>query len=107
MFTNRPGCTIYEKTVQNRAPTFVRHETGAVYWEDTNAHKNGSDRSPENNAFVSVPASSINYSPKAGDKIVGSIIADEQPPVTAMTIMSAEDFCYGSPDIQHWELTAK
>ena len=107
MFTNRAGCTIYEKTVQNRAPTFIRHEIGAVYWEDKNAHENGSDRTPQNNAFVSIPVLSIDYQPKAGDKIVGSIIADAQPPETAMTIMSADNFCYGSPDVQHWELTAK
>ena len=107
MFTNRPGCTIYEKTVQNRSPTFIRHVTGAVYWEDKISQENGSDRKPENHAFISIPITSVNYSPKAGDKIFGTIIADEQPPASAMTIMSAENFCYGSPDVQHWEVTAK
>ncbi len=107
MYTNRKGCTIYEKTVQNRSPTYIRHETGEIYWEETTAQKDGSDRSPQNEAFVSIPAASIDYEPKSGDRIVGSIIADLQPPANAMTIMSAENFCYGSPAVQHWELNAK
>ena len=107
MFTNRQGCTIYEKTVQNRAPIFIRHEVGAVYWEDTKAQENGSDRTPQNSAFVSIPVTSISYEPKSGDKIVGSVIPDEAPPPTALTIMSAEDFRFGSPAVRHWEVTAK
>ena len=55
MFTNRSGCTIYERTVQNRSPTFIRHEVGAIYWEDKISQENGSDRKPENHAFISIP----------------------------------------------------
>ena len=107
MFTNRAGCTIYEKTVQNRAPTFVRHDVGAVYWEDTKEQEGGADRSPQNKAFVSIPVSSIDYNPKAGDKIIGSIIADTQPPANAMTVMSVSDFRYGSAFVQHIEVNAE
>lgn len=107
MFTNKSGCTVYEKTVHNRAPTFIRHETGAVYWEDAKSQESGSDRTPQNSVFVSVPVDNIDFVPKVGDKIVCGIIPDLQPPATAMTIMSIEDFRYGSRSVQHWEVTAK
>lgn len=107
MFTNREGCTIYEKTVQNRAPTYIRHTTGAVYAETTSAQESGSDRKPDDEVFVSIPADSVTYVPKKDDRIVCSIIDDEQPPVTAMTIMSVKDFRFGSPFIQHIEVTAR
>lgn len=107
MYTNRPGCTIYEKTVQNRAPTYIRHEVGEIYWEENTEQADGSDRSPKNVAFVSIPAASTSYSPKNGDRIVGTVINDELPPPDAMTIMSAKNLCYGSPTVQHWELNAK
>ena len=108
MFTNRNGCTIYERIAQNRAPAYIRHVTGAVYWEDSNCLENtGNDRAPDNKAFISIPAGSIDFVPKTGDRIVGEIISDAQPPLTAMTIMSADNFCYGSPAVQHWEVNAK
>lgn len=107
MYTNRPGCTIYEKTVQNRAPTYIRHETKEIYWEDRFGQENGSDRAPKNGAFISIPVASSSYFPKVGDRIVGSVIPDEQPPQTAMTVMSAADFRYGSPRAQHWEANAE
>lgn len=107
MFTNKQGCTIYEKTVRNRAPTFIRHETGAVYWEDAKSQENGSDRTPQNNVFVLIPIDNTDYEPKVGDKIVCGIIPDLQPPATAFTVMSVEDFRYGSHSVQHWEMSAK
>lgn len=107
MYTNRPGCTIYEKTVRNRAPTYIRHETKDIFWEDTKSQESGSNRTPKNGAFVAIPISSIDYEPKTDDRIVGSIIEDEQPPSTAMTIMSVQDFRYGSPRNQHWEVLAE
>lgn len=107
MFTNKNGCTIYEKTVQNRAPTYIRHATGAVYVETTSAQENGSDRKPDNEIFISIPADSVTYVPKTDDRIVCGIIDDEQPPQTAMTIMSVQDFRFGSPFIQHIEVKAK
>lgn len=107
MFTNKEGCTIYEKTVQNRAPTYIRHVTGAVYAETISAQENGSDRTPDNGLFISIPVDSVTYVPKADDRIVCGIVDDEQPPTTAMTIMSVQDFRFGSPFIQHIEVKAK
>ncbi len=107
MYTNRPGCTIYEKTVQNRAPTYIRHEVGEIYWEENTEQADGSDRSPKNVAFVSIPAASTSYSPKTGDRIVGTVIDDEQPPSKAMSVMKSSDLRYGSPLVQHWEITAE
>lgn len=107
MFTNRPGCTIYERTIQDRAPVFVRRECGPVYWEDTYSQQDGSDRAPQNSAFIVIPATSTDYCPKQGDKIVGEIIADENPPANAITVMTVKDFRYGSPKVQHIEVTAQ
>ena len=101
MYTNRPGCTIYEKTVQNRAPTYIRHETKDIYWEDKFGQESGSDRAPKNSAFISIPAKSASYFPKVRDRIVGSVIPDELPPPTAMTIMGVVNCLYGSPAVQH------
>lgn len=100
MYTNRPGCTVYEKTIQNRAPTYIRHELGAVYWEEKQEQQSGADRRPQNKAFISIPITSLgDYIPKKDDRIVGEIVSDEQPQKNAMTIMSVSDFRYGSPFI--------
>ena len=107
MFTNTSGCTVYEKIVRNRSPDFVRHETGAVYFEDVKSQENGSDRTPQNLVFISIPVDNIDFVPKVGDRLVIEIIPDLQPPATALTIMSVENFCYGSHAVQHWEVTAK
>lgn len=107
MFINKEGCTIYEKTVQNRAPTYIRHVMGVVYVETISAQENGSDRKPDNGLFISIPAESVTYVPKADDRIICRIVDDEQPPPTAMTIMSVQDFRFGSPFIQHIEVKAK
>lgn len=107
MITNRKGCTIYEKTVQNRAPTYIRHITGAVWLEASSGQRNGSDRKPDNGIFVSIPETSLSCVPKPGDLIVGEIIDDEQPPVTALTVMSVHDYRHGSPGVRHIEVKAE
>ena len=107
MFTNREGCTLYEKTIHNRAPTYVRRVLGAVYWEETQKQNDGKDRSPKNAVFISIPVSSLGSCvPKKDDRIVDEIIDDEKPPDDAVTIMSVSDYCYGSPAAQHIEVTA-
>lgn len=88
MLTNRKGCTIYEKSVQNRAPTYIRHTTGAVFLETSSCQGNGSDRKPDNGVFVSIPEASLSYVPKTDGRIVCGMIDDEQPPLNAMMIMS-------------------
>lgn len=107
MFTNKEGCTVYERTVHNRSPAFFRHETGAVYCEEKTSQESGSDRTPKSEIFISIPESSVEYVPKVGDKIVCGIIPDEKPPETAFTVMSVSNFCYGSPAVRHLEVTAK
>jgi len=113
MFTNRPGCTIYEKTTINRAPAFIRHITGPIYWEPSigitvsKGETDGKDRAEQNSIFVSVPSASVTYLPKTDDRIVGEIINDESPPVTAHTVMNVKDLRYGSPKVQHIEITAR
>lgn len=108
MFTNTNGCTFYEKTVRNRTPAYVRHTTGAVYWEDTTAQTvSGTTRTSENAVLCIIPVKSIQgYVPKPDDRMVSGICADEQPPQTALTVMSVKDFRYGSPAVQHLEVSA-
>ncbi|MDE6789176.1 MAG: hypothetical protein K2J47_07655 [Ruminococcus sp.] len=107
MFTNKKGCTIYEKTTKNRENTYIRHATGAVYWEDSFGEKSGKDRVPENSALVIISEKSADYLPKADDKIVSEIILDERPPATAMTILKVRDFRYVSANSSHIEVTAE
>lgn len=107
MFTNKNGCTVYEKTTKNRENTYIRHETGAVYWENTYGEKSGKDRVPENSALVIIPEKSADYLPKRDDKIVPEIIPDERPPASAMTILKVRDFRYVSANSSHIEVTAE
>lgn len=109
MFTNKPACTIWEKTVVNRAPTYVRHETGAVYWQDCRGQKVGSDgREQEDNTFMAIPLGSIvDYIPKTDDRILPGSIPDDKPPNTALTVMQVKDFRYGAAMMQHVEVTLK
>lgn len=107
MITNRKGCTIYEKTVQNRAPTYIRHTTGAIWLESSSGQDGGSDRKPDNGIFISIPETSLSYVPKPGDLVIGDIISDEQPPAAALTIMSVKDLRHGSPAVRHIEVNAE
>lgn len=107
MFANLAGCTIYEKIRRDRQPAYVRHTTGAVYWEPSHGQTEGADRVPQTSDFISIPATSTDYLPKKDDRIVSSIIEDEAPPPDAMTVMQVKDLRYGSPKVQHIELTAR
>lgn len=107
MFTNKNGCTVYEKTTKNRENIYVRHEFGELYWENSFGEKSGKDRVPENSALVIIPEKSADYLPKADDKIVPEIILDERPPTTAMTIVKVRDFRYVSANSSHIEVVAE
>lgn len=108
LYTNRMGCTIYEKTIRNRSPTYIRRAIGAVYWEEKLERADGADRSPHGEVFISIPSLSAgNYVPKTDDRIVGEIITDEQPPNTALTITAVSDLRFGSDAVRHIEVTAK
>lgn len=109
MFTNTSGVTIWEKTVINHTPTYIRHPTGAAYWEDTNGETvNGITRNPDDRALMIVSAANLGeYMPKADDRILRGAIEDAQPPKTALTVTAVKDFQYGSDRVQHIEVTAK
>lgn len=114
VFTNAPCCTVWEKTVQNRAPTYIRHTMSAVYWEDTNGIELGArtgsktSRNPDHTALIIIPAANLGgYLPKADDRILRGNVSDTQPPQNALTVASVKDFRYGSANVQHIEVTAK
>jgi len=111
MFTNQIGCTVWEKAVKDRAPAYVRHEEGALYWENTSGQeistRTGTARTPDNSALVIIPAASVTYVPKKDDRIVSGICTDQSPPKTAMTVMQVKDFRYSSPKTAHIEVMAE
>lgn len=109
MFTNTPAVTIWEKTTVNHAAAYVRHQTGAAYWEGTHGETvNGISRNPDDRALMIVPAANLgDYMPKTDDRIMNGTVNDAQPPKTAMTVTSVKDFRYGSASVQHIEVTAK
>lgn len=109
MFTNTAAVTIWEKTTVNHTQTYIRHQTGAAYWEDTNGETvGGITRNPDDKALMIVSAVNLgNYMPKTDDRIMNGAILDAQPPKNALTVTSVKDFRYGSARVQHIELTAK
>lgn len=109
MFTNTPAVTIWEKTTVNHAAAYVRHQTGAACWEDTNGETvGGITRNPDDRVLIVVSAANLgDYMPKTDDRIMNGTVNDAQPPKTAMTVTSVKDFRYGSASVQHIEVTAK
>ena len=105
MFTNKTGCTIYEKTVRERAPAYIRHVTGPVFWQPSEGETTGNDRRPKRSVFVNIPEKSADYLPKTDDRVVDSVIDDDSPPDTALTVTNVKDLRYGSPKVRHIELT--
>ena len=105
MFTNCEGITIYEKTVVNRAPAYIRHTTGSIYWQPSEGQTDGQDRKPQKSVFVNIPDTSTDYLPKEDDRVVRGIINDTAPPHAALTVMNVKDLRYGSPLVRHIELT--
>ena len=94
----------------NRAPAYVRHETGAVYWQDARGQtvSSGDARSPDDNIFVAIPVGSISdYVPKKDDRIMPDSVADASPPKDALTVMQVKDFRYGAAHMQHIEVKAE
>ena len=108
MFTNKPACTIWEKTTVNHTPAYVRHETGAVYWQDCRGQtaSAGDARSQSDSIFLAIPGGSVrDYAPKPDDRILPGAVADAAPPKDALTVMQVKDFRYGSAHMQHIEVT--
>lgn len=110
MYTNRPACTVWEKTVVDHAPVYIRHELGKVYWEDVRGQTNGGSdpRQPSDGCFASIPELSLSgYHPKKDDRILPGSVADNSPPSGALTIMNVRDCLHGSAVVRHVEVKAQ
>lgn len=108
MFTNQNACTVYEKTMVNRAPAYIRHVITSVYWELTRGEsRQGTNRNPQDGALCIIPKKSLtDYVPQTDDRIVCGICEAASPPQDAMTVRQIRDFRYGSPAVQHLEVSA-
>lgn len=109
MYTNKVGCTVYERTIgTDRMETYVRHFIPSIYWEDTKGQtQSGTSRKQQDSVLCMIPASSLSgYLPKRDDRILCGRCSDAEPPDECRTIMSVKDFRYGSPEVQHIEVTA-
>ena len=104
MFVNCVGITIYEKTVVNRAPAYVKHTTAPVYWQPSVKQTDGKERTPNTSIFVNIPVGATEYLPKNDDRIVKGVCESTTPPNDAYTVMGVRDLRYGSPKVQHIEL---
>lgn len=109
MFTNTSAVTVWEKTVSNHAVSYVRHQTGAAYWEETQGQTmGGMARDQDNRVLVIIHANCIGgYTPKPDDRIVNGALESPQPPKDALTVSSVAPFLYGPAAGQHIEVTAK
>ncbi|MGN0592035.1 MAG: hypothetical protein ACI4JQ_02170 [Ruminococcus sp.] len=111
MFTNA-SCTLFHKGIDAaaRLPTWEPESIEAVYWEDNAgqslvSNQNGNHEMKQNNSvFVMIPKAYVpEQMPKRGDLIALGTDAGQQD---AHTIMSVENFLYGSEAVQHIEVTA-
>ena len=109
MFTNKIGCTVYEHKVgADRMEAYVRHFIPTIYWEDTKGQtQSGTSMKQLDSVLCIIPASSLSdYIPKRNDRIVCGRCNDAEPPENCRTVMEVKDFRYGSPEVQHIEVTA-
>lgn len=85
--------------IVNRAAFYVRHQTGAAYWEETQGQTvGGMARDADNNVLVIIHASCIGeYIPKPDDRIANGISKSEQPPSDALTVTSVKRFPSARP----------
>lgn len=105
---NVNAVTIWEKTIIDRAPAYIRHELGESYWQETQAQEtSGTAHNPDDNIFLAVPAASVTYLPKKDDRAVSGLCEDSSPPKTALTVMQVKDFRYLLPDMMHIEVILK
>ena len=110
MYTNKIGCTVYEKTVgEDRMESYVRHFIPTIYWEDTRGQTQSSTSMKQQDSVLCIiPASSLSdYIPKRSDQIYCGRCKNPQPPKDGCrTVMEVKDFRYGSPEVWHLEVTA-
>lgn len=115
MVTNCEGCTIYEKCVgADGFPAYMVHHIPNVYWEQcigqsANKNANKSNMEQEHSIYLAIPATSLtDYTPKYNDLLVKGLQPVSQPPdkSKSYTILTVTDCLYGSPAVQHIEVTA-
>jgi hypothetical protein len=105
--TNIPSVTIWEKTVVDRAAAYIRHETGAAYWQDNRGQTQG--REEDDSIFLAIHADAITdgYIPKADDRILSGSVTGDVPPRNAYTVGNVKDLRFGSYMMQHIEVILK
>lgn len=115
MFTNCEAITIYEKCVgADGFPAYVVHHIRNVCWEQcigqrANKNANKSNMAQEHSIYLAIPATSLtDYTPKYNDLLVKGLQPVSQPPdkSKSYTILTVTDCLYGSPAVQHIEVTA-
>lgn len=111
MFTNCEGCTIYKEKTVDFSPVWERYVIPNIYWECTRGEAvSGKGTEHSNEVFVSIPAASISdYIPACGDTIVRGITDKDYREIDVSNrykINSVSDCHYGSPAVQHIEVTA-
>lgn len=135
IYTNA-DCTLYNKSLDKklRVDTWHRTVIKGVYWEDTVGQKLSKNITNDCNAFIIIPhnadfggkhyvkpkeydGSSDTFTFAANDVIIRGICENEinqeftlkqfHALDDAHTIMSADDFRYGSDEVRHMEVTAK
>lgn len=109
MYTNTPAVTVWEKTVSGHAASYVRHQTGAAYWEETQGQTvGGMARDPDNSVLIIIHAGNIgSYIPRPDDRIANGVSESPQPPRDALTVISVRRFLFGPLHGRHIEVTAK
>lgn len=107
MFTNTKVITVFHKTVdpEKRLPKWEKHLFYDVYWENCSAQSEESKGMGESNLILCIiPEKSLkNFIPCKDDKIS---VGDVESPGN-LTIMDVKNFCYGSENVRHIEVTAK
>ena len=109
MYTNKIGCTVYERTVgKDRMEAYVRHFFPTIYGEDVRGQtQSGTSMKQQDSVLCIIPASSLSgYLPKRSDRIFCGRCSDAEPPEECRTVMEVKDFRYGSAGVQHIEVTA-
>ena len=83
MFTNKIGCTVFERTVgKDRMEQYVRHFFPAIYWEDMKGQsQSGTSMKQQDSVLCIIPAASVSgYIPKRSDRILCGRCTAAEPP---------------------------
>lgn len=106
-------CTIFSQQYNptTRKNDWIKTFISGVYWQGSIGSKNNkSGMVQDNETIVFIPFSAVSeFSVKPEDKIVRGATTATTPVDLdgALTVTGIDTFDYGSPDMQHWEVTAK